>query len=395
MSTPALTERLPRLIADAAARLAKATTAAEVLDAGKYAKAAYDAAKLAKRLSAVKDAHDEIIAACHKAMADALVIESQTKCRLADEYDAAQERGEIAKHGEIGRGRSSQREHLSTSEDIGITRKQVHEARAVRDAEKKKPGLVRKTIEAKLKAGEEPTRADIKRAVNATKPRGGPKPERRKHADTAERAAALDVLDHGKTYDQAATAHDLSSVQIVKTAVAREEGRREKIVEIDPKILSMSAQQKLDAAIKQARRKLELQFHQLIRDEVRKRLEDTILPSYNKTYAEYQTIIKARKGVMDRSTYRKILTCLHTERLAQLLDIPYAKLDASLAKRYDEAFNLFTALEKRLLDEKESPTDFMKMPTNLAEWDALRAKTMRERAAKRAAKSSSGAVRPR
>ena len=34
-----------------------------------------------------------------------------------------------------------------TVQDIGLTRKQVHEARAVRDAEKENPGLVRKTIE--------------------------------------------------------------------------------------------------------------------------------------------------------------------------------------------------------------------------------------------------------
>jgi hypothetical protein len=54
----------------------------------------------------------------------------------ADEYDVAQARGEVAKQGDIGRNRSSQQEHLSTVADIGLTRKQVHEARSVRDAER-------------------------------------------------------------------------------------------------------------------------------------------------------------------------------------------------------------------------------------------------------------------
>jgi hypothetical protein len=35
-------------------------------------------------------------AAVHRAQADALEIEAKAKRRLADEYDAAQERGEVA-----------------------------------------------------------------------------------------------------------------------------------------------------------------------------------------------------------------------------------------------------------------------------------------------------------
>ena len=37
-----------------------------------------------------------LIAAAHRAQADALEIEAQAKRRLADEYDAAQERGAVA-----------------------------------------------------------------------------------------------------------------------------------------------------------------------------------------------------------------------------------------------------------------------------------------------------------
>lgn len=45
----------------------------------------------AARFAAAKGAHDAIVAACHKAMGDALLIEKTAQCRLA-EYDAAQER---------------------------------------------------------------------------------------------------------------------------------------------------------------------------------------------------------------------------------------------------------------------------------------------------------------
>lgn len=64
------------------------------------------------------------------------MIEARAQTRLADEYDAAQARGEVTKHGEIGRGRVSKKEYLSSVTDIGLTSKQVHEARKIRDAEK-------------------------------------------------------------------------------------------------------------------------------------------------------------------------------------------------------------------------------------------------------------------
>jgi hypothetical protein len=91
--------------------------------------------------------------------ADALNIEVRAQCRLADEFDSAQARGEVAKSGDIGGGRRSKREHLRSTKDIGLTRKQVHFARQIRDAEKKNPGVIKKAIEQKLAAGKEPTRA--------------------------------------------------------------------------------------------------------------------------------------------------------------------------------------------------------------------------------------------
>jgi hypothetical protein len=56
---------------------------------------------------------------------------------LADEYDAAQERGEVA-----GQGKPSKAEGLTTTADIGLTHKDIHEARLIRDAEAAEPGIV-------------------------------------------------------------------------------------------------------------------------------------------------------------------------------------------------------------------------------------------------------------
>lgn len=67
-------------------------------------------------------------------MADAAEIEAQAKRRLADEYDAAQERGEVAANGQRGKA-VPDGNSLATVSDLGLTRKAIHEARQLRDAE--------------------------------------------------------------------------------------------------------------------------------------------------------------------------------------------------------------------------------------------------------------------
>ena len=42
-------------------------------------------------------------------------------------------------------------------------------------------------------------------------------------------------------------------------------------------------------------------------------------------------------------------------------------------KKLAEAFDVFMALEKYLLDEKDSPTEFGDLPDNLAAWDKMKA----------------------
>lgn len=84
-----LVSATPELVDRAAAHLAGARTAAEILDARDHAAVAYDMARRAGRLAAARGAYDELIPRIHRAQADALVIEAEAKRRLADEYDAA------------------------------------------------------------------------------------------------------------------------------------------------------------------------------------------------------------------------------------------------------------------------------------------------------------------
>lgn len=153
---------LPAMVRSAAAHLASATTAAEVLDAKAEAGLAYTAAKAASRMARAKGAYDELMSAIFRAQADALEIEAQAKRRLADEYDRAQAGGVIGKHG--GSRQVSEVETWKATEVVSP--KEIHEARIVRDAEVTNPGIIKATLDALVEAGEEPTKAALNREIN-------------------------------------------------------------------------------------------------------------------------------------------------------------------------------------------------------------------------------------
>lgn len=193
MSAPAIPESLPVLVQRAAAQLASATTAAEVLEARDLAATAYAMAKTATRLATAKGAHDELIAKAHRAQADALIIEAQAKRRLADEYDAAQERGEVQTRGGSGNSRTE----LPTAAEAGLTRKDIYEARQIRDAELASPGVVTQAIGEALAEGREPTKALVRRAVVTPRKRTKPKAAQQlANLRKAWREASPAVRDH-------------------------------------------------------------------------------------------------------------------------------------------------------------------------------------------------------
>jgi hypothetical protein len=148
---------LPSLIHRAANMLAGTKTAAEVLEAREIAGVAYDAAKRAARLSRAKAAHDDLVAAAHRAQAHALEIEAAAK-RLADEYDGAQARRDVGQQGARTDLVHAVNEVVSSAADLGLNRREIHEARQLRDAEANDPGIVRRTLNDRLERGEDARR---------------------------------------------------------------------------------------------------------------------------------------------------------------------------------------------------------------------------------------------
>lgn len=156
----------PALINKATSALESARTSAEVLEARDMARVAYDAAKSAERISKAKTAHDSIIADVHRAQAHALAIRARAEMRLAEEYDAAQERGEVAARGQQDRYRDNVGgdNFIATAADLGLRRDEIHEARRLRDAEAADPGVIERTVKGIVERGEEPTRAALRQA---------------------------------------------------------------------------------------------------------------------------------------------------------------------------------------------------------------------------------------
>lgn len=50
----------------------------------------------------------------------------------------------------------------ATVADLGLTRKAIHEARQLRDAEAADPGVIRRTLDARLAEGREPSKAAVR-----------------------------------------------------------------------------------------------------------------------------------------------------------------------------------------------------------------------------------------
>lgn len=215
------------------------------------------------------------------------------------------------------------------------------------------------------------------------RPKGGRPPgkrqaTRRTGPDPAiEQQLAEAVLDEGMTLERAAEAFDLSSVQHVKLAVAREEGRREVVPpQITPAMLSMTAQQKLDIAIRQEKARLGAEFRDTVNKRVREFLEETILPKHREEQQQAKKVMDARKGIMDKATFKLIWSALHPDSRKSISD-----------RKLAEAFDAFSRMEKLLLAEVNSPTDWQGLPRTMAEWDLAKQKATAARKAKREANS--------
>lgn len=168
-------------------------------------------------------------------------------------------------------------------------------------------------------------------------------------------------------------------VRYVRHLLERARIRRNAEAQIDPGSLSLSAQQKLQLCLKQQLRKQEQEYHARIEAAVRRYL-DIESERRQKEQNEAKRVMEARHGLMNRATYKKILVCLHPDWVT----------DAKQKSRYEEAFREFNKLEKLLLSEKDSPTQFMPIPRTAAEWEELKRKATQARRAKRESATTLG-----
>ena len=139
--------------------------------------------------------------------------------------------------------------------------------------------------------------------------------------------------------------------------------------EIDRAELSMSAQEKLDAAIRQHKKQLSLEFDQRVHSEVNRRFDEIMLPFWKQRIEVAKTLYEHRKALMDKATFNTIRRALHPDSRNSISD-----------KLLGEAFDAFMAPEKFVLNEKDSPTTFPDLPSSLAELDKMRKSSRRDRA---------------
>jgi len=163
-------QNLPDILpsADASGLVATVERARALLDEGDIVNArivasvAYATAKTAAQFAEQIGATEKLIAKARRMQADALLIEARAKILIADKWDEAQASGKASKG---GRPKTVSDGNSFTSEETGLSRKEIHEARKLAAAEHREPGIVERAIQARLSAGLGPTRANLRAAV--------------------------------------------------------------------------------------------------------------------------------------------------------------------------------------------------------------------------------------
>jgi hypothetical protein len=238
----------------------------------------------------------------------------------------------------------------------------------------KQLGVTQRTISEDLRDFNLEETSKSKPAKTTTNPKGAGRPKgKRATTPVQDQQIAAAVLDEGKTREQARQEYNVSNT-VVRRAVANEEGRREALAdpEIDRSALSLTSQQKLDAAVRQHQRKLDAAFEGRVQEEINQRLDHIILPVWRKKIADAKKIYDVRRSITDKETFNVILKCLHTDTRKHIGD-----------DIVNDAFSRFLALEKYLLNEKDSPTKFTGLPTTAAEWEQRKQEAATMRRAKR------------
>ncbi len=216
----------------------------------------------------------------------------------------------------------------------------------------------------------------IKTSKTASNPKGAGRPKgsgkTSKMSPEVAEAVATAILDEGKSEDEVRKETG-AGVQGIRLAVSKEQGRREAVPKITPDMLSMSAQEKLQAAIRQHKKNLDVGFAEAVQRECQKQMNELWLPHCQERLDKAAALLQSRtKGVMPRSMFRKILACLH----------PDSRKSAS-EERLNEVFRNFEKLETILCSETEMPTPKLPFPRTWEKAQEMKRKVSETRKAKR------------
>jgi hypothetical protein len=181
--------------------------------------------------------------------------------------------------------------------------------------------------------------------------------------EVRERVAAK--LVEGLPYQQIADAVTAAmpdgegiSVTVVKTVKAELDAGG---LDLDTSGLSKSRQEQFDRALRAARIKIRAEVEAEVNAEVRKAYEEIFIPHAIQRAEWAERILATHRGLMSRADYRKILSCLHPDSMA----------DPERKARFGEAFQTFRDLEDVLV-KADAPTMAGSLPKTVGELLARR-----------------------
>ena len=203
------------------------------------------------------------------------------------------------------------------------------------------------------------------------RPKGGRPKKPKAAAERQEKIVALS--DAGVARDQIARKVGVGRRQVDRVMEVENARREGPPPVIDTRTLPKSAREKLDAAIRAHRKKLDQEFELRVLDECEKRLDELSLPAYAKELEDAQQLLRSRhKGIMPRSVFQLIRSCLHPDARNSVSD-----------KRLHEAFHEFSTRERLMLSEADNPTPTLKFPRTWAEAQEWKRKVKEQRKAKK------------
>ena len=121
-------------------------------------------------------------------------------------------------------------------------------------------------------------------------------------------------------------------------------------MDVDPTTLSKSAQEKISAAGRQHQKKLDATFEQRVQTEIKRRVMEKVLPSFEEERKDHALYMRSRKGVFKQVEYNVILRCVHPD------------LTPSIEEK-NRAFQLLHERRTVLLADKDDPKNYPSLPT--------------------------------